>query len=106
MKKIKISGRSKMLFGVSGVMRRLYLRILLNYFIKVVLHKMDTSIRILVCMSDRKERESIVRLLEGTGFTYVLEASRREEAENSLRTLRCSIVVCDAMHILLSASKT
>ena len=58
---------------------------------------MDTSIRILVCMSDRKERESIVRLLEGTGFTYVLEASRREEAENSLRTLRCSIVVCDAM---------
>ena len=57
---------------------------------------MDTSIRILVYVGDKNERESIVRLLEGTGFSYVIEASRRDEAENSLRSLRCSIVICDA----------
>ena len=57
---------------------------------------MDTSIRILVYVGDKSERESIVRLLEGTGFSYVIEASRRDEAENSLRSLHCSIVICDA----------
>ena len=57
---------------------------------------MDTSIRILVYIGDKSERESIVRLLGGTGFTYVIEASRRDEAENSLRSLHCSIVICDA----------
>ena len=57
---------------------------------------MDTSIRILVYIGDKSERESIVRLLEGTGFSYVIEASRRDEAENSLRSLHCSIVICDA----------
>ena len=57
---------------------------------------MDTSIRILVYVGDKNERESIVRLLEGTGFSYVIEATRRDEAENSLRSLRCSIVICDA----------
>ena len=57
---------------------------------------MDTSIRILVYIGDKNERESIVRLLVGTGFSYVIEASRRDEAENSLRSLHCSIVICDA----------
>ena len=57
---------------------------------------MDTSIRILVYVGDKSERESIVRLLGGTGFSYVIEASRRDEAENSLRSLHCSIVICDA----------
>ena len=57
---------------------------------------MDTSIRILVYIGDKSERESIVRLLVGTGFSYVIEASRRDEAENSLRSLHCSIVICDA----------
>ena len=57
---------------------------------------MDTSIRILVYIGDKSERESIVRLLGGTGFSYVIEASRRDEAENSLRSLHCSIVICDA----------
>ena len=57
---------------------------------------MDTSIRILVYIGDKSERESIVRLLVGTGFSYVIEASRRDEAENSLRSLHCSSVICDA----------
>ena len=57
---------------------------------------MDTSIRILVYIGDKSERESIARLLGGTGFSYVIEASRRDEAENSLRSLHCSIVICDA----------
>ena len=57
---------------------------------------MDTTIRILVYTGDKNERESIVRLLRGTGFSDVIEASRRDEAENSLRSLHCSIVICDA----------
>ena len=57
---------------------------------------MDTSIRILVYIGDKSERESIVRLLGCTGFSYVIEASRRDEAENILRSLHCSIVICDA----------
>jgi two-component system response regulator (stage 0 sporulation protein A) len=57
---------------------------------------MDTAIRILVCMNDKKERENIVNLLEGTGFTYVYEAARRDDAENSIRNMRCNLVICDA----------
>lgn len=57
---------------------------------------MSTEIRILVCMNDRKERESIVNLLEGTGFDNVFTASGCEEAEKNLRAARCNLVICDA----------
>ncbi len=53
--------------------------------------------KILICMGERKERESIVALLESTGFGCVYEASRRDEAENALKTLHCSLVICDSM---------
>ncbi|MCI8388422.1 MAG: sporulation transcription factor Spo0A [Clostridiales bacterium] len=48
-------------------------------------------------MNDRKEREEIINLLEGTGFSCVYEAAGKDEAESSIRTLRCNMVICDAM---------
>ena len=40
---------------------------------------MDTSIRILVCMSDKQERENVVETLTKTGFQNVYEAAHRVE---------------------------
>ena len=58
---------------------------------------MDTSIRILVCMSDKQERENVVETLTKTGFQNVYEAAHRVEAESTIRMSRCGLVICDAM---------
>ncbi len=60
---------------------------------------MDTTVKLLICLDDRSERERLTAMLTQTfgdmGLGGINSASNRNEAEMGMRALKCNLVICD-----------